>query len=84
MSTHRHAAAQRTGLGATLAVLVATAYFGFLLTGAFAPQLLAVNAIGHIPWSFVLGAGLLVGAVAVMGLYVLVANIADSRPEVRP
>lgn len=83
MSTHRPASVQRTGLGAVLAVLVAAAYFGFLFTGAYAPRLLSVKAIGHIPWSFVLGAGLLVSTVAVMGLYVLVANFADSRVEGR-
>ena len=72
-------ASQRTGWGAGLALLVAFGYYGFLLTGAFAPQVLVRPAVGHVPWSFVLGAGLLVMAVAATGAYVLVANAADSR-----
>lgn len=71
--------AQRTRLGAILAIIVALAYYGFLLAGAFAPLSLAQPAIGHVPWSFVLGAGLLIGAIALTGLYVLLANAADRR-----
>jgi uncharacterized membrane protein (DUF485 family) len=76
-------AAQRTELGAGLALLVAAGYYGFLLAGALAPQALARPAVGHVPWSFVLGAGLLVGAIAATGLYVLLANAADDQAEVR-
>lgn len=72
-------APQRMGLGALLAALVALGYYGFLLTGAFLPQALARPAFGHVPWSFVWGAGLLAGAVAATGIYVLAANAADSR-----
>ena len=75
------AAAQRTGLGAALAVLAAANYFGFLLAAAVAPQALARPAFGRVPWSFVLGAGLLIGAIAVTGLYVLLANASESRAE---
>jgi uncharacterized membrane protein (DUF485 family) len=66
-----------------LALLVAAGYYGFLLAGALAPQALARPAVGHVPWSFVLGAGLLVGAIAATGLYVLLANAADDQAEVR-
>jgi uncharacterized membrane protein (DUF485 family) len=76
-------AEQRTDLGAGLAVLVAAGYYGFLLAGALAPQALARPAVGHVPWSFVLGAGLLVGAIVATGLYVLLANAADDRAELR-
>jgi uncharacterized membrane protein (DUF485 family) len=76
-------AEQRTDLGAGLAVLVAAGYYGFLQAGALAPQALARPAIGHVPWSFVLGAGLLVGAIAATGLYVLLANAADDQAELR-
>jgi uncharacterized membrane protein (DUF485 family) len=76
-------AEQRTDLGAGLAVLVAAGYYGFLLADALAPQALARPAVGHVPWSFVLGAGLLVGAIAATGLYVLLANAADDRAELR-
>jgi uncharacterized membrane protein (DUF485 family) len=76
-------AAQRTDLGAGLALLVAAGYYGFLLAGALAPQALARPAVGHVPWSFVLGAGLLVGAMAATGLYVLLANAADNRADLR-
>jgi len=70
---------QCTGWGAGLAALVAVCYYSFLLTGAFAPQLLARPAIGHVPWSFLLGAGLLLLAVLTTGLYVLVSNAAEAR-----
>jgi uncharacterized membrane protein (DUF485 family) len=76
-------AAQRTELAAGLALLVAAGYYGFLLAGALAPQALARPAVGHVPWSFVLGAGLLVGAIAATGLYVLLADAADDQAEVR-
>jgi uncharacterized membrane protein (DUF485 family) len=76
-------AAQRTDLGAGLALLVAAGYYGFLLAGAVAPLALARPAVGHVPWSFVLGAGLLVGAIAATGLYVLLANAADDQAEMR-
>jgi len=76
-------AAQRTGWGAGLAALVAVAYYGFLLTGAFNPQVLSRPSIGHVPWSFMLGAGLLMLAVLTTGVYVLVANAADERAERR-
>jgi uncharacterized membrane protein (DUF485 family) len=76
-------AEQRTDLGAGLAVLVAAGYYGFLLAGALAPKALARPAVGHVPWSFVLGAGLLVGAIVATGLYVLLANAADDRAELR-
>jgi uncharacterized membrane protein (DUF485 family) len=66
-----------------LALLIAAGYYGFLLAGALAPQVLARPAFGHVPWSFVLGAGLLVGAIVVTGLYVLLANAADDRAEPR-
>ena len=82
-SIPREPAAQCIRLGVALGVLVAVGYFGFLLTGAFAPQFLARPAVGHVPWSFVLGAGLLVGVVSVTGIYVLYANAADSRAENR-
>ncbi len=72
---------QCTGWGAGLALLVALGYYGFLLMGAFVPQVLAQPAIGHVPWSFVLGAGLLVIAVLTTGAYVLIANAADSLTE---
>jgi uncharacterized membrane protein (DUF485 family) len=83
MSMTDHDAAQCTRLGAALAVLVAIAYYGFLLIGAYAPGLLARSAIGHVPWSFVLGAGLLIGAVAATGCYVVVANRTERRSETR-
>jgi uncharacterized membrane protein (DUF485 family) len=54
-------------------------YGAFLLAGAFAPHALAQPAIGSIPWSFLLGAGLLVGAVVTTGLYVLVTNATEGR-----
>jgi uncharacterized membrane protein (DUF485 family) len=70
---------QRTGLGAILSVLVALGYYGFLLAGAYVPQLLASPAVGHVPWSFLLGALLLVFIVAMTGLYTVLANASETR-----
>lgn len=77
----KRVAVQRTGLGSLLAMVVAVGYYGFLLLGAFAPQALAKSAIGHIPWAFLLGAGLLVWAVASTGIYVLLSNAHETRVE---
>jgi hypothetical protein len=67
-----------TALGWWLSGAVACAYFGFLIAGILAPQALARPALGSIPWSFLLSASLLVGVVAVMGLYVLIVNARGS------
>jgi hypothetical protein len=68
-----------TALGWWLSGGVACAYFGFLLAGVLVPQALARPAIGSIPWSFLLSAGLLVGVVATMGFYVLTVNSRGER-----
>ncbi len=70
---------QRTGLGALLSILVALGYYGFLLAGAAVPRLLASPAIGSVPWSFLLGALLLVFTVVTTGLYTVLANAAEQR-----
>jgi uncharacterized membrane protein (DUF485 family) len=66
-------------LATTLAIVAASSYYGFLLAGAVAPSALSKPAIGHVPWSFVLGAGVIVTAMALTGLYVLLANAWDRR-----
>ena len=53
-------------------------YFGFLLLGAFAQPLLATPIYGPVPLSFLLGLILIVGCVALTGIYVLAANRADT------
>lgn len=68
-----------TPLGWWLSLIVACAYFGFLVAGAVIPQALARPALGSVPWSFVLSAGLLVGVVATTGLYVLIMNARGAR-----
>jgi uncharacterized membrane protein (DUF485 family) len=68
---------QHNHLATVLAVVAASGYYGFLFAGAFAPLALAQSAIGHVPWSFVLGAGVIGGAIALTGLYVLIANAQD-------
>ncbi|WP_407530585.1 DUF485 domain-containing protein [Methylobacterium oryzisoli] len=57
-----------------LSALVAFAYGGFLLASYALGPALARPVLGSVPWSFLLGAGLLVVVVAVMGVYVLVVN----------
>ncbi len=68
-----------TALGWWLSGGVACAYFGFLVAGVLVPQALARPAIGSIPWSFLLSAGLLIGVVATMGFYVLTVNRRGDR-----
>ena len=65
------------GFGLLLAAAISVEYYGFLLLGAFAPRWLARPAVGHVPWSFLLGALLLVSAVALTGLYAWRANAAE-------
>jgi uncharacterized membrane protein (DUF485 family) len=64
-------------LAIALAAVAAFGYYSFLFAGAIAPLMLAQPAIGHVPWSFVLGAGVIASAIALTGLYVLVANAWD-------
>ena len=70
---------QCSRLGAVLGVLVGGAYYGFLFAGAWAPDWLAKTAIAGVPWSFLLGAVLLVFIVLATGLYTLVANASEKR-----
>lgn len=65
------------GFGLLLGAVIAVEYYGFLLLGAFAPLWLARPAVGHVPWSFLLGALLLASAVALTGLYAWRANAAE-------
>lgn len=67
------------GFGLLLAGVIAVEYYGFLLLGAFAPHWLAQPAVGHVPWSFLLGALLLASAVALTGLYAWHAAAEDAR-----
>jgi uncharacterized membrane protein (DUF485 family) len=52
-------------------------YFGFLLLGAFAQPLLATPIYGPIPLSFLLGLILILGCVALTGIYAMAANRDD-------
>ena len=65
------------GFGLLLGGVIAVEYYGFLLLGAFAPLWLARPAVGHVPWSFLLGALLLGSAVALTGLYAWRANATE-------
>ncbi len=66
------------GFGLLLGAVIAVEYYGFLLLGAFAPHWLAQPALGHVPWSFLLGALLLASAVALTGLYAWRANATEN------
>ena len=68
-----------SALGWWLSAVVACAYFGFLVAGAVASQALARSAIGSVPWSFLLSAGLLVSVSALTGVYVLIVNAREVR-----
>jgi putative solute:sodium symporter small subunit len=66
--------------GLVLLAIAMVAFFGFLVLGASAPSLLMQPVVGAVPLSFFLAAGLIVGAIALTGIYVLRANaIEDSR-----
>ena len=65
------------GFGLLLAAVIAVEYYGFLLLGAFVPHWLAQPAVGHVPWSFLLGALVLASAVALTGLFAWRANAAE-------
>jgi uncharacterized membrane protein (DUF485 family) len=72
----RRLVAERQALGGTLAVLMASVYFSFILTVAFRPALLGapVWPDAVTTWGVVLGAGLLSFGFALTAIYVLVAN----------
>jgi uncharacterized membrane protein (DUF485 family) len=63
-----------TGLRLQLSAILIVCYFGFLLLGAFAQPLLATPVYGPIPLAFLLGLILIVGSVALTGIYALAAN----------
>jgi uncharacterized membrane protein (DUF485 family) len=67
-------------LGLTLSAIVIVAFFGFLLLAATAPSLLMQPVAGAVPLSFLLAAALIVGVIALTGLYVLRANAAERAP----
>lgn len=66
-------------LGLVLTAITLVAFFGFLLMAAFAPSTLAQPVFGAVPLSFVLTAGLIVGAVVLTGVYVFRANAMEGR-----
>ncbi len=66
-----------TRLRLQLSGILIVYYFGFLLLGAFAQPLLATPVYGPIPLCFLLGLILILGCVALTGLYALAANRDD-------
>jgi len=67
----------RIRLGVALTAVVVVIYFGFLIFAATSPGLLMQPVVGALPLSFFLAAILIVGAIALTGLYVLRANAAE-------
>jgi uncharacterized membrane protein (DUF485 family) len=63
-------------VGAPLALLLMTAYFGFISLGAFTPSVLAVPVFagGTTTWAFVCGLSVLALGVLLTGIYVFLAN----------
>lgn len=68
-----------TRLRLQLTAILAVVYFGFLLLGAFAQPLLATPIYGPIPLAFLLGLILILGSIALTGIYALAANRDDAR-----
>lgn len=70
---------RQSRIGVYFSLVAMLAYGGFLAAGALAPHALAQPAIGRIPWSFLLSVGLLVGAVALTGVYTLLMNAGEAE-----
>lgn len=66
--------AKRGRFGFVLTVLMCSIYYGFVLTVAFAPQLLATKIGDVITIGIPLGLGVIVSAIVLTGLYVWRAN----------
>lgn len=68
------------GLGVVLLGVLAFSFFGFIGLCAFAPALLARPVVmgGTVNWAFVLGLAVIGLGVVLTGLYVLVANRAET------
>ncbi len=67
-----------TSVRLTLTAILGVAYFGFLLLGAFAQPLLATAIYGPIPLGFLLGLVLILGSIAITGVYAIFANRAEA------
>ena len=67
-------------LGITLTAVLVSAYFGFVVLCAFAPDWLGRPLFdgGTVTWAFAYGLFVMVLGVVLTGLYVLVANQADA------
>jgi uncharacterized membrane protein (DUF485 family) len=64
----------RSSLGWTLSIIVLVIYYGYIALVAFAPGIIAAKVAGAITIGLILGAGLIVAAVILTGVYVLRAN----------
>ena len=80
----RSAGAQNVSLGVVLTTILSLVYFGFVACCAFAPGLLARPVVsgGMVTWAFAYGLLVIVLGVVLTGLYVQVANRAESRRTV--
>ncbi|MGH1569547.1 DUF485 domain-containing protein [Methylobacterium sp. P31] len=73
---YRRLCFERSCLGASLAVVMSGAYFAYILTVAFRPDLLGtpVRAGSVVTWGILVGAALLSCGFVLTAIYVLVAN----------
>ncbi|MBO1326170.1 DUF485 domain-containing protein [Acetobacter sp. TBRC 12305] len=76
-------APQKAGKGPDIILVssVSVAYYGFLFAGILVPAMLASPAVLGIPWSFLLGASLLIFLIVSTGIYVLVSNAQDGHHD---
>lgn len=74
--TFRQICFERNLVGMSLAVVMAAAYFTFILTVAFRPQALAVpiHAGSVVSWGVLVGVGLLCFGFLLTAIYVIFAN----------
>lgn len=60
---------------------VSVVYYGFLFSGILVPTMLASPAVLGIPWSFLLGASLLIFLIVSTGIYVLISNAQEGNRD---
>ena len=65
---------ERKSYGWTLSIIMLVVYYGYIALVAFAPSVIGIKIAGVITIGLVLGAGIIVFAIVLTGIYVLRAN----------
>ena len=70
---------QNIGLRFGFAIVLMVAFFGVYGFAALAPGAMAAPSIGGLPLSIILATGMILFSIVITGVYVLIANAAQSR-----